>query len=696
MSNNKPFKAKNGIIAKRYLQKAGSVVAGGYENYRLDLLRYTGKSVNFYNQETDPKDIYFSSNGLTMMLGGGGSSGTASVFQYNLSTAYDISTAAYSGNSYDAETNQSPNETDPTAYFWKPDGTAFWMIGLQQKIITQFDLASAWDLSNVSHDANKKLPIGGGTPTNLGSIPRGLFFKPDGSKMYVAESGNTILQFDLTGNEWEVQSATLELTSPPINGTIYHFCISADGTRIYANDLGNDLIREARLSTPWDVSTLENVGFYYMPEPPAGKLAGSTQQLSSIKVNSSGSTLWAVDNETNAAYELSIFQDTKALDLLGGGLFTASPGIDSKITFSNPPSSGSVASFTLELDAEVSTAYNVNMTAPGSDRGFYWNSTGEPRAILFNPDGTQMNILKYNIGVNNDQQIHVYDLSIPFDVSSSSYGAGPGPQYANNSFDYGSGSQYTASDIAWGDNGNKIYINNIVNERIDEFTMTTPYDVTTANPASRSGFFNMGAGYQSFCFKPDGTRMYTVNDSSDAVQEWELSTPWDITTTSFDSSTINLSGDWPGMFGAPQGIRFNSTGTSVFISERGTDWIVKYDCLRPWSTAKAVPSTDELNLVGARYADGNYYYYATEQLDLYALEFNPDGTKMYLPGTNPRMITVVDTSFKEQAMVEWSDNIKWEGGITPSTPEPGKKSTYAFITIDGGSTYYGKEIVGEV
>lgn len=41
--------------------------------------------------------------------------------------------------------------------------------------------------------------------------------------------------------------------------------------------------------------------------------------------------------------------------------------------------------------------------------------------------------------------------------------------------------------------------------------------------------------------------------------------------------------------------------------------------------------------------------------------------------------------------ITWPTSIKWPAGVAPTTPVPGKKDLFTFLTTDGGTTYYGKK-----
>jgi DNA-binding beta-propeller fold protein YncE len=66
-----------------------------------------------------------------------------------------------------------------------------YVIGYVVTHVNEYDLSTAWDVSTASYLQNFSV----GTQENT---PTGIFFKPDGTKMYViGYSGDAVLSYDL-------------------------------------------------------------------------------------------------------------------------------------------------------------------------------------------------------------------------------------------------------------------------------------------------------------------------------------------------------------------------------------------------------------------------------------------------------------------------------------------------------------------
>jgi DNA-binding beta-propeller fold protein YncE len=134
-------------------------------------------------QETDPQGLFFKPDGTKMyVIGNSGDD----VNEYDLSTAWDVSTASYLQNF-----SVTTQETNPQSLFFKPDGTKMYVLGNTGDDVNEYDLSTAWDVTTASYLQNFSVGIQETSPT-------GIFFKPDGTKMYViGYSGKAVLSYDL-------------------------------------------------------------------------------------------------------------------------------------------------------------------------------------------------------------------------------------------------------------------------------------------------------------------------------------------------------------------------------------------------------------------------------------------------------------------------------------------------------------------
>jgi DNA-binding beta-propeller fold protein YncE len=134
-------------------------------------------------QDTSPSGVFFKPDGSKMYVVG--VIGDA-VYEYDLSSAWDVSSASYLQNF-----SVAAQDTNPTGVFFKPDGLKMYVVGVIGDAVYEYDLSSAWDVSSASYLQNFSVAA-------QDTSPSGVFFKPDGSKMYVVGTiGDAVYEYGL-------------------------------------------------------------------------------------------------------------------------------------------------------------------------------------------------------------------------------------------------------------------------------------------------------------------------------------------------------------------------------------------------------------------------------------------------------------------------------------------------------------------
>ena len=78
-------------------------------------------------------------------------------------------------------------------------------------------------------------------------------------------------------------------------------------------------------------------------------------------------------------------------------------------------------------------------------------------------------------------------------------------------------------------------------------------------------------------FKPDGTKMYMVGNTTDRVYQYTLSTPWNLATATYDTVSFLLSGQDT----APVGLAFKPDGTKMYVLGNTNDRVYQYTLTDP-------------------------------------------------------------------------------------------------------------------
>ena len=253
---------------------------------------YDNKSLTVSGQETGTIGLSLSVDGLKAYTTG---FNTDDVFEYDLSTAFDISTGVYNGNSL----NSSPQDGAMVDLYFRLDGLKLFTLGDATNAVYSYTLSTAWDISTATYD-NKLIGIG-----TQDGLPNGLFFKDDGTKLYmVGQATDSVYQYTLS-TPWDLDTATYDSVSfsitsqSPLPGSIF---FKSDGTRMFIGDVTNGVgnIIQYDLSTAWDISTsvYNSVLFNTSAQGNVG-VAGMVWKFD-------GSKVYKVSNGNNVIYQYSV------------------------------------------------------------------------------------------------------------------------------------------------------------------------------------------------------------------------------------------------------------------------------------------------------------------------------------------------------------------------------------------------------
>ena len=225
-------------ISTKMLQAAAGVPKGGWDVSTASF----SQSFSVSAQDGRPQGLFFKPDGTKMYFTGRDG---VDVNEYDLSSAWDISTASFS-----QRFSVSARESEPQGLFFKPDGTKMYITGTQGVDVTEYNLSSAWDISTASFSQNFSVSA-------QDSSPQGVFFKPDGAKMYIAANSNdNVYEYDLS-SAWDVSTASFSqsfsVSAQDASPTGIFF--KPDGAKMYVLGSSADNVNEYDLSGSWDIST---------------------------------------------------------------------------------------------------------------------------------------------------------------------------------------------------------------------------------------------------------------------------------------------------------------------------------------------------------------------------------------------------------------------------------------------------------
>ena len=192
-----------------------------------------------------------------------------------------------------------------------------------------------------------------------------------------------------------------------------------------------------------------------------------------------------------------------------------------------------------------------------------------PTSVAFNTDGTKMFILGYTTA----KKVFEYTLSTGFDVSTASFVDAFSVVSQDNK----------PQEIAFNDDGTKMFMVGDQRDKVWEYTLSTGFDVSTASVVDGFSIASEEDYVGGMAFNDDGTKMFVVGRTADAVFEYTLSTGFDVSTTSYvDSFSVADQED------LSTGIAFNSDGTKMFIVGAAGDEVNVYKLSTGFDVSTAV------------------------------------------------------------------------------------------------------------
>lgn len=169
------------------------------------------------------------------------------IHDYDLSTAYDVSTAVF-----DSTFSINSQVTSARSFFVRANGTKYFVCSASA--VFAYTL-TAWDVSTSVY-ATETFSFAAQT-----SNCQGIWFKDDGTKMYVAggQTPGTVYQYTL-GTPWDVSTASYDTVSFTFSGGTTAgnaFAFNEDGSKLYFASTGTIRgIMQYTVATPWSLASV--------------------------------------------------------------------------------------------------------------------------------------------------------------------------------------------------------------------------------------------------------------------------------------------------------------------------------------------------------------------------------------------------------------------------------------------------------
>lgn len=578
----------------------------GVDNvYEYDLdVAYDLTSATFYQSlnvdsvtTNDLHCLRFSADGSKMYIL---DDSADTIFQWNLSTTWDISTAVY----YNS-LNVNPGDSAPQSFYIKPDGTKIYLMGGGADRLVSYTLSTPWDITTGSLDSYSL------DMTDYDNAPGWVYFNSDGTKLYT-EAISNLLQWNLS-TAWDISTASPDISENVMflswrEANVGSIQLKPDGTKIYIAGKTGDDVNEYNLSTPFDLSTATYVQNF--------SFSSQDTAVSGIFFKSDGTKLYmcGTSSDTFSMYDLSTAWDvsTASVSIAQRGPLENGAGLQPEGLFYKPD--GTVLYY---VSSSTDTVYQHNLSTAwdlpaggNADASFSISANQNvPYNLFFKSDGSIM----YITG-NSGDDIDVYNLSTAWDISTASHDYAIELPYIN----YYEGESVPTS-ICFSSDGLKLFISGTDEDKVVKYSLSTAWDLKTANFPDHSDFFavenfvDTDSG-RSICFSNSGTKMYIyLHGSSYDILGYTLSTPWMVNTATYDGKVSVNEYESGGT-----GIDISSDGTKLYITGTSGDGIDIFTMTTPFDITTASWSSF-----------WNSVTYGPRLGNPVDIQFKYDGTKMF-------------------------------------------------------------------
>jgi uncharacterized delta-60 repeat protein len=358
-------------------QSDGKILVGGA------FTSYAGSPISFFSvaaQNSKLTGVFFKPDGTKMYVVGntGDGDGLNGVFEYNLSSAWNVRSASFL-----QSLQVDSQELRPTGLFFKPDGTKMYVVGSFGDAVDEYNLSSAWNISTASFLQTFSVAA-------QETFSQGLFFKPDGTKMYVVgAAGVDVNEYNLS-SAWNISTASFLQTFLVLNqfGNSYNpteVFFKDDGTKMYVVDSLVDAVNEYNLSSAWNVSTasflqtfsvaaqeLNPTGLFFKPGGTKMYVVGTRYDVYEYDLSSAWNVSTASFLYPTSRFTRLMANDTRDTGFnLGTGMFD-----------------GQINAIALQSDGKILVGGEFSQ----------FNGVTRNRLVRLNADGTEDTAFNNNLG----------------------------------------------------------------------------------------------------------------------------------------------------------------------------------------------------------------------------------------------------------------------------------------------------------
>jgi DNA-binding beta-propeller fold protein YncE len=491
--------------------------------------------------------------------------------KYDVGTGVDIANAG--ANKFVLTSIKS--FTGERGIYVDPTDTHVYVVEDGNDTLYQFTMSSPGDVTTISA-TYKTMSI----PPNSADIA----FKTDGTKLYVAQYGEQIItEYDLS-TAWDISTSTYvdekDLTTYSV--AIGGFDFSDDGYYLYVHEYTSGYpIQRYTLSTAWDISTVSLVsmqevstlasmiwGMQMVRDGNSNRLVASDPDyMRQISLNQDGSIPPGVNqqafddrNKHFGAYNA----------ILAGGFWHPDGTYFYTFEYVSPYP---IQQYTVGTAWDPTTLNLASLVEHNTSISMNYGG------MYIIPDGTEIHCM-------DTDYVRIFPMSTPWDVSTIGTMVSVQLSSYSTALDYG---------LSYSLDGTYM-LTSETSGFVNKFTLSTPFDpssITAEQIQDIDAFIGddslTNVGTRQAYFNNDGTKLYayfgnvgsygvSFNNNEQGLYEFDLSTPYDLSTISRNAVIgLNMATNYyiTGMYINSDGTKLSvfGTGASDQIFSHTYDWM---------------------------------------------------------------------------------------------------------------------------
>jgi len=304
-------------------------------------------------------------------------------------------------------------------------------------------------------------------------------------------------------------------------------------------------------------------------------------------------------------------------------------------------SAGDVIGLEADADAPLFSFVKASASLASQDN--------DARDVKFNNDGTKM----FMLGRGNDG-VYEYSLSKAFDISTLTFvrELDIGPDVAADS-----GRETAANSIEFNLDGTKLFVLGQSDDDVNEWALSTGFDLSTASFTDSFDINTQEGQPYGLAFNNDGTKMYVTGWQGDDVNQYTLTTAFDVSTAVY---TQKFSTEGTGRSN-PSAVQFNADGTFMYVLQGDTtpriqeySLTIAFDISTASFTEKVFDLTNQENRARG-------FCFSNDHSRLFVTGWRGDDINEYVVNTDVDSLVLQD-GFSKIQMEEFEDSIIQENG----------------------------------